>query len=196
MIRTPTKPMTDGAPAVDPHRLLEHQRRQDHDDQGRGVADGDGVVQRQVGQGGEAENMPHLPMKPRRKCPSRLFVRTALMRSPCHASQSSSGNSAKAERKKTSSPVGIAGADVFSLADISVKTRADRTLREMPRRGFTGGGFSRVASLEERMQPTTDEAPREPLIAPKIRAWCMNGSARVTNLQAQRHEPETQIRSG
>jgi hypothetical protein len=44
-----------------------------------------------------------------------------------------------------------------------VKTRADRTLRDIPRRGFTGGASSWVGSLAEGMQTTTGKRLREAL---------------------------------
>jgi hypothetical protein len=52
---------------------------------------------------------------------------------------------------------------VLRVADIIVKTRADRTLRDIPRRGFTGGASSRMGSLAEEMQTTTGRRLREAL---------------------------------
>jgi hypothetical protein len=50
---------------------------------------------------------------------------------------------------------------VLSVADIIVKTRAERTLRDIPRRGFTGCALLRVESLAEGMQTSTGRLLRE-----------------------------------
>jgi hypothetical protein len=84
------------------------------------------------------------------------------MRSPCHPSQARRGSSAKAERKKTTSPTGYRALSVFKVADMSVNARADRTLREIPRRGFKTS-----SRFEQEMQPITMRSLREGLLGGK-----------------------------
>ena len=63
----------DRRPAIGAHRLLEDQRRQDHDDQRRGVADRDGVVEGQVGEGDEAREHAAAADDAAQEWPRRLF---------------------------------------------------------------------------------------------------------------------------
>jgi hypothetical protein len=61
------------------------------------------------------------------------------MRWPCQASQTRSGTRAKSERKKTISPIGYRALTIFISAAMTVKARAEMSLRRIPRSGFTGG---------------------------------------------------------
>ena len=69
---------------------------------------------------------------PRTRWPPIWRVRTIATMSPWIASQIPSGTSAKAERKNTTSPVGIAPPSAFTLAIIKVAQRVAPTLRPMP----------------------------------------------------------------